>query len=81
MKVSKEIQNKMHKLAKLTRQASILDREINEYFEEKGYDINELRSGDGTTLDELNYGNDITDIFAKEFVSGKYEYCRDLLEE
>lgn len=81
MKVSKEIQNKMHKLAKLTRQASTLDREINEYFEEKGYDINELRSGDGTTLDELNYGNDITDIFAKEFTSGKYEYCRDLLEE
>ena len=81
MKVSKEIQNKMHKLAKLTRQASTLDREINEYFEEKGYDINELRSGDGTTLDELNYGNDITDIFAEEFASGKYEYCRDLLEE
>lgn len=81
MKVSKEIQNKMHKLAKLTRQASTLDREINEYFEEKGYDINELRSGDGTTLDELNYGNDITDIFTKEFASGKYEYCRDLLEE
>lgn len=36
MKVSKEIQNKMHKLAKLTRQASTLDRKINEYFEEKG---------------------------------------------
>ena len=75
-KVSKEIQNKMHKLAKLTAQASLLDREINEYFENKGYNIDELRSGDGKTLDELNYGNDITNIFVEEFENGKYEYCR-----
>ena len=45
----------MHKLTKLTSQASVLDREINDYFESKGYDIDKLRSGDGTTLDELNY--------------------------
>ena len=77
MKVSKEIQNKMHRLAKLTRQASILDREVNEYFEGKGYDIDGLRSGDGTTLDELNYGNDVTEIFVNDFENGKYEYCRD----
>ncbi len=77
MKVSKEIQNKMHRLAKLTRQASILDREINEYFEGKGYDIDELRAGDGTTLDELNYGNDITNLFVEEFENGKYECFRD----
>ncbi len=75
MKISKSIQNKMHKLAKLTSQASVLDREINDYFESKGYNIDKLRSGDGTTLDELNYGNDITDIFIKEFIDGKYEYC------
>lgn len=77
MKVSKEIQNKMHRLAKLTRQASILDREVNEYFEGKGYDIDELRVGDGTTLDELNYGNDIKNLFVEEFENGKYECFRD----
>ena len=77
MKVSKEIQNKMHRLAKLTRLASILDREVNEYFEGKGYDIDELRVGDGTTLDELNYGNDITNLFVEEFENGKYECFRD----
>lgn len=77
MKVSKEIQNKMHRLAKLTRQASILDREVNEYFEDKGYNIDELRVGDGTTLDELNYGNDITNLFVEEFENGKYECFRD----
>lgn len=77
MKISKNIQEKMHKLAQLTSQAAALDREINDYFESKGYDINELRSGDGTTLDELNYGNDVTETFVDDFENGKYEYCRD----
>ena len=77
MKISKSIQNKMHKLAKLTSQSCVLDREINEYFEGKGYNIDGLRSGDGRTLDELNYGNDITDIFVEEFENGKYEQCHN----
>lgn len=77
MRISKDIQGKMHKLAKLTSQAAVLDREINDYFESKGYNIDELRSGDGTTLDELNYGNDVTEIFVNNFENGKYEYCRD----
>ena len=79
MKVSKKIQNKMHKLAKLTAQASLLDREINEYFENRGYDIDKLRAGDGTTLDELNYGNDITEVFVHDMQNGKYEKSRQLV--
>lgn len=78
MRIPKDIQVKMHKLAQSTSQAAILDREINDYFESKGYDIDELRSGDGTTLDELNYGNDITNTFVNDFENGKYEYCRDI---
>ena len=62
----------MHKWAKLTLQSAILDREINNYFESKGFDIDELRSGDGTTLDELNYGNDITDQFVEDIKNDKY---------
>lgn len=77
MRISKNIQEKMHKLAQLTSQAAVLDKEINDYFESKGYDIDGLRSGDGTTLDELNYGNDATEIFVNDFENGKYEYCRD----
>ena len=77
MRISKNIQEKMHKLAQLTSQAAVLDKEINDYFEGKGYDIDGLRSGDGTTLDELNYGNDVTEIFVNDFENGKYEYCRD----
>lgn len=79
MKVSKKIQNKMHKLAKLTAQASLLDREINEYFESRGYDIDKLRSGDGTTLEELNYGNDITEVFVHDMQNGKYEKSRQVV--
>lgn len=78
MRISKDIQRKMHKLAQLTSQATMLDKEINDYFESKGYDIDELRSGDGTTIDELNYGNDITNTFVNDFENGKYEYCRDI---
>lgn len=77
MRISKNIQEKMHKLAQLTSQAAVLDKEINDYFESKGYDIDGLCSGDGTTLDELNYGNDVTEIFVNDFENGKYEYCRD----
>ena len=78
MRISKDMQGKMHKLAQLTSQAAMLDREINNYFESKGYDVDELRSGDGTTLDELDYGNDITATFVKDFENGKYEYCRNI---
>lgn len=77
MIVSKEIQRIMHKLAKLTSQAAILDREINDYFEINGYDIDELRAGDGSTLDELNYGNDITDQFIEDIKNDKYTKVRD----
>lgn len=77
MIVSKEIQKKMHKLAKLISQATILDREINDYFEMKGYDIDELRAGNGNTLDELNYGNDITDQFVEDMKNDKYTKVRD----
>lgn len=76
MKVSKKIQNKMHRLANLTAQASELAREINIYFEEHGYDIDSLRSGDGETLDELDYGNDITDAFCTRMEMGDFEDCK-----
>ena len=73
MRISKGIQNKMHRLARLTAKAGELDREINDYFENAGFDIDKLRLGDGTTLDELNYGNDITDKFVEDMENGKYE--------
>ncbi len=42
-----------------------------------GYDIDELRAGNGNTLDELNYGNDITDQFVEDIKNDKYTKVRD----
>ena len=39
--------------------------------------IDELRAGDGSTLDELNYGNDITDQFIEDIKNDKYTKVRD----
>lgn len=67
MKISKDIQNKMHKLAKLSAETNVLSHEIDKYFEDKGIDVEELRSGDGISLEELEYGNDVTDKFIEWF--------------
>jgi hypothetical protein len=71
MKISKYIKNKMHKLADLSYKASKLSQEIDNYFEENKYDIEELRSGDGISLEELEYGNDVTDQFCDWFENEK----------
>ena len=66
MKVSKDIQKKMHKIAELSRKAKELSNEVDRYFIDKGFDIEELRCGNGKSLEELEYGNDITDKFCKD---------------
>jgi len=43
MKVSLEIQNKMHKLAKYVEQSKVLTEEIDNYFDAKGFAVEELR--------------------------------------
>jgi hypothetical protein len=63
LNISKEIIRKMHRLAKLTGETKKLSSEIDQYFMEKGFDIDELRCGNGRSLEELECGNDITDIF------------------
>ena len=73
MKVSEVIKNKMRRIAKLTKEVMYLSREIDDYFINKGFDIDILRSGDGTSLDELDYGNDITDDFCKLIEEGRYK--------
>ena len=66
IKVSKEIQTKMHKIAELSRKVKELSSEVDQYFIDKGCDIEELRCGNGRSLEELEYGNDITDRFCKD---------------
>lgn len=56
----------MHKIAELSRKVKELSNEIDQYFINKGFDIEELRCGNGRSLEELEDGNDITDIFCKD---------------
>jgi len=65
VKVSKEIQNKMHKIAEYANKTKELSNEVDQYFIDKGFNIEELRCGNGKSLEELEYGNDITDEFCK----------------
>lgn len=63
MDIPKEIIRKKHRLAKLAGEAKKLSGEIDQYFIEKGFDIDELRCGNGRSLEELECGNNITDTF------------------
>lgn len=76
MRISKvpiPIKEKMHKLAKLSKEAKELDNEISEWFHSKGFNEDALRCGNGTSLEELLYGNDVTDEFCKRIESGEFD--------
>ncbi len=64
MKVPGYIRYKMHRIASLCSQASALMREVEKWLEAHGVDTSEegLRCGDGCSLEELEYGIDITDL-------------------
>lgn len=72
----------MHRLAKLSAEASRLSGEIDGWFTEHGYNVDEatsgdsLRSGSGLSLEELEYGNDITDEFCEAFQNGEFTNCK-----
>lgn len=65
MKIPKHIQDKMHRVAKLHKQANAIMAEIDEWFEKRGYDDSFIRNGNGISLEGLEYGEDITDEFVK----------------
>lgn len=56
----------MHKIAELTKKAKELSCEVDQYFINKSFDIDELRCGNGRSLEELEYGIDITNEFCKD---------------
>lgn len=72
MKIPKHIRDKMHKLAKLHYQAAELGIEIDNWFITHGFDIEELRDGSGASLEELDYGNDVTDVFCERVENGDF---------
>jgi hypothetical protein len=71
MKIPEHIKNKMRRAANLTSKVTELMREVDDYFIDRGYNIEELRSENGISLEELEYGNDVTDQFC-EWFENKY---------
>lgn len=72
MIIPKHIREKMHKVAELHHKAAELSRAIDEWFIKNGFDIEELRCGDGSSLEELDYGNDVTDVFCGRIENGEF---------
>lgn len=65
------IRHKMHRGAQLHAEASKLIRQVDEWFESRGYVAEDLRRGDGFSLEELDYGNDVTDVLCERIESGE----------
>ena len=66
MKISKEIQAKMHRIVKLANECSALVKDVETYLGNKGINVEELRDGSGCSLEELEYGGeDITEQLVK----------------
>lgn len=65
MKIPKEIQKKMHRACAMYVKASELMQEIDAYMESKGISPEVYRNGCGISLEELEYGNDVTDEFVR----------------
>ncbi len=73
MKVPKHIRKRMHRAARLSKTMLTEMRIVDDWFTSHGYNIEELRSGDGTSLEEIEYGNDVTDVFCQKVENGDFE--------
>ena len=65
MGVPNYIRRKMHNVVKHSLAAANEMKIIEEWLERQGFDVDLLRDGCGVSLDELEYGNDITDELCK----------------
>lgn len=72
MKVPEYIRHKMHRAAKLHAEASNLMHQVDKWFEDRGYTPENLRCGDGFSLEELDYGNDVADLFYERIEAGEF---------
>ncbi len=70
MRIPKYIKNKMHRIAELQAQSTALMRQVEEYLSQNGYDIETIRDGSGDSLEELDYGNDVTETLCQRLEGG-----------
>lgn len=65
MKVPGYIKYKMRRAARLAKETEQTMAIVQDWFTKQGYDEDSLRSGDGYSLEQLEYGIDITDEFCE----------------
>ena len=61
MVIPNYIRPKMHLCASHARQAAKYDLEVANWLEKHGIDVEDISNGDGSSFEELMYGNDVTD--------------------
>lgn len=72
MKVPAYIKRKMRIAAGHFAFGAALMREVDDWFSVRGFPPEVLRLGDGTSLEELECGNDVTDEFCARFDSSGF---------
>lgn len=70
MKIPKYIKTKMHRIAELHIEADELMKEVEEYLTNHGVCIDIIRDGSGASLEELDYGNDVTELLCERLENG-----------
>ena len=81
VKIPKHIRDKMHRLADLHNKAAELSTVVDNCFVDHGFDIEELRDGSGIALEELDYGNDVTDAFCERVENGDFRQYRERIAD
>lgn len=61
MVIPKYIKSKMHLCASHARLSAKYDLEVANWLEQHGIDVESISNGDGSSFEELMYGNDVTD--------------------
>lgn len=59
--VPAHIRQKMHQTATLVNRVAALSKSIEKWMVQQGLDPEDFRDGCGTSLEELEYGNDVTE--------------------
>ena len=67
MVIPNYIRSKMHLCASHARQAAKCDLEVANWLEKHGVDVESISNGDGTSFEDLMYGNDVTDELCTRF--------------
>lgn len=65
IRIPKAIQAKMHRAAAMYAKCAGLMEEIDGFLQSKGISPEVYRTGNGVSLEELEYGNDVTEQFVE----------------